>query len=282
MQKISFTTLSTPGLDVPAVARLARRFGYDGVDLRVSARAGEILPGTDRTALIATSRILSDEGVELAGLLGYLDYQFQTSQQLADSLREQMEQLLEYAGISGAASVRIGGARSDDRPYTDELGAALEQVLGQACGTDIVIQNHVDAFSAAECLGLVKALNHPRFTLAFSPDHCVIMDEDIRLIYPELAGRVRKLFVSDIMPMGNGHETVMPGQGVVPFVQSYEAAGGQEYDGWITFKYEQFWEPRLAKPEVSLPYFIQRAPQWFTSWHAKADDNAEREREYGI
>ena len=266
MQKISFTTLSTPGLDVPAVARLARRFGYDGVDLRVSARSGEILPDSKNSEINAIRDVLSSEGVEAAGLLCYLSFVDLPPRQLTDSLREQMERQMEIADMLGAQSIRIGGARSDTRCYAGELGSALQVVLDKTSGIDIVIQNHTNDFTAVECLTLAKELDHPRFTLAFSPDHCVIMNEDFNAVFPELKGRARKLFIADIKPEGGMYETVLPGLGIVLLRESYEAVGGQDFDGWITFKYEKFWDPKLEGPEVSLPYFIDRAPMWYDGW----------------
>ena len=40
--KISFTTLATPGVSGTDAIKLARQYGYDGIDLRVSAHKGEI------------------------------------------------------------------------------------------------------------------------------------------------------------------------------------------------------------------------------------------------
>lgn len=272
MQKLSFTTLSTPGYGIADVARLARRFGYDGVDLRLSGRAGDLLPDASPDVIKAARNILASEGVEAAGLLCYLTYEATSGTSLPVSLRGQMLRQLEIAKGLGARSVRIGGGRSGGRCFTDELCQALADVLGQAAGIDIVIQNHSDAFTAAECLGLVKALDHPGFSLAFSPDHCLIMGEDFHSIFRELPGRVRKLFVSDMKISGGSHQTVLPGMGAVPIQESYEAVGGTDFDGWITFKYEQFWEPALLGPEESLPHFIQKSPNWFPGW--KGSDRA--------
>ncbi len=267
MQKVSFTTLSTPGLDVRAVAALARRFGYDGVDLRVSARSGEILPNTTECEIRTFRDVLASEGVEAAGLLCYLAYDGNLSPaQLEDSLKEQLARQLETAGLLGAQSIRIGGAMAGSRSYAGELAHALGYVLERNDGIDIVIQNHTGEFSALQCLDLVEELNHPRFTLAFSPDHCVVMDEDFAVLFPRLKGKARKLFISDTMRKDGGFATVLPGMGDVPLGDSYEAVGGTTFDGWITFKYEKFWVPGLEGPETSLSYFIEKAPGWFAGW----------------
>lgn len=267
MQKISFTTLSTPGLDVQAVAMLARRFGYDGVDLRVSARAGEILPDTGEREIRIYRDVLASEGVEAAGLLCYLSYDGDLSSgRLEASLREQLARQMEIAGLLGAQSIRIGGAMTGARSHAGELARALGFVLDHTGVMDIVIQNHIHEFSAAQCLDLVEELNHPRFTLAFSPDHCVVMNEDFASVFPRLKRKARKLFISDMKRENGGYATVFPGLGVVPLGESYEAVGGKSFDGWISLKYEKFWDPGLEGPETSLPYFIERAPAWFSGW----------------
>jgi sugar phosphate isomerase/epimerase len=267
MQKISFTTLSTPGLDVRAVAALARLFGYDGVDLRVSARAGEILPDTTERELRMFRDMLASEGVEAAGLLCYLSYGGDlAASRLEASLREQLVRQMAIAELLEAQSIRIGGSMTGSRSHAGELANALGCVLKQNGGIDIVIQNHVGEFSAAQCIDLVEELGHPRFKLAFSPDHCVVVNEDFASLLPRLKGKVRKLFISDTKRQDDGFTTVLPGLGGVPLGESYEAVGGSGYDGWITFKYEKFWDPGLEGPETSLPYFIERAPAWFAGW----------------
>lgn len=267
MQKISFTTLSTPGHDVLSVAKMASRCGYDGVDLRVSARAGEILPDAADGAIKAVRDILEGEGVEAAGLMSYIAFDEELPpKEMTASLRRQLERQLDIAELLGAQAVRIGGAKAGERSFANELGEALSAVLGRAGEIDFVIQNHEGAFSAGECLALVRELNHPRFTLAFSPDHCVVTNESVNDVFPALKGRARKLFVSDLKYIDGKYMSVLPGQGVVPFLDSYAALGGEGFDGWITLKYEKFWEPTLEGPEVSLPYFMDRAPAWFAGW----------------
>lgn len=266
MQKISFTTLSTPGLDVAAVAALARRFGYDGADLRFSAHAGELLPDATEADAQAVGRIFADEGVELAGLMCYLD--FSAADGLARSLAGQVGRMLDLAAASGAQSIRLIG--SDREGTVEALAQALGDVL--ACRgepIDVVLQNHLNAFTAAQCLQVIELAGDARVSLAFSPDHCVLMGEGFGGILPRIAGHVRKLFVADVQMVGPAYETVLPGQGIVPLADSYDAAGGPGFDGWITFKYEQLWVPSLLGPEEALPYFIERAPQWFPGWHRR-------------
>ncbi len=271
MQKISFTTLSTPGLDVQAVSALARRFGYDGVDLRVSGRAGEVKPDTGEREIKKYRDVLASDGIEAAGLLCYLSYDGDLSPGLLEaSLREQLARLMEIAALLGAQAIRIDGAMTGARSHAGELAGALGFVLDRNCGIDIVIQNHIHEFSTAQCLDLVDDLNHPRFTLAYSPDHCIVMNEDFASVFPRLGGKARKLFISDLRMDKDGYAAVFPGLGVVPLGESYEAVGGKNFDGWISLKYEKFWDPGLEGPETSLPYFIERAPAWFPGWKKEA------------
>lgn len=269
MQRISFTTLSTPGLDLHAVARLARTYGYDGVDIRVSARAGELALSAGSAQIRTVREALSSEGVSPSGLLGYLSYEDLSAGQVVESLRSQIERLLAIAEELGAPAVRIIGRKTPERSYAPELEASLRMLLNQA-DADIVMQNHAEGFSAEECLAFAERLDHPRFSLAFCPGNSLSMGEDFDTLLPKLAGRVRKLFVGELKPAGGKQEGVLPGLGEAPERRAYLACGGPEFDGWITFKYERFWDRSLQPPEISLPDFIQKAPEWFEGWKGKA------------
>ena len=63
--KLSYTTMATPGMSVRDEAGLAQRFGYEGIDLRVSDHLGEIKLKSSRSELTEVRNILNSEGVLL-------------------------------------------------------------------------------------------------------------------------------------------------------------------------------------------------------------------------
>ena len=71
MTKLSFTTMGTPEQDARGAIEFASRFGYQGIDLRISAHKGEIQPDAIDNDLKNVRSILDSEGIELAGLLSY-------------------------------------------------------------------------------------------------------------------------------------------------------------------------------------------------------------------
>src|SRR5262245_32796253 len=68
--KLSFWTLGTPGWSNEAVVAAAKRFGYDGVDLRCAANGNISLESSDEE-VAALRGLFEDQGIEIASLLAY-------------------------------------------------------------------------------------------------------------------------------------------------------------------------------------------------------------------
>ena len=71
MSKYSFTTMGTPELNGAEAILLAKKLGYDGVDLRVSDVKGELTLNSTDAEILELKKIFASEGVLPAGLLCY-------------------------------------------------------------------------------------------------------------------------------------------------------------------------------------------------------------------
>lgn len=258
--QLSFTTLATPELPGVHAIRLAGKYGYQGIDLRVSEARGELtLAATDQQITEITTA-LADEGVCLASLLAYND----TAGAEESSWRRMEESIkrhLHLAARAGALSVRISlGARvpgMEAERYAEKLRRSLSRALEQSSGClRILIQNHYHNLNAAECCSLIRQLDHPRLGFALSTDHCLIQNDRLEEILPQAKSIARQLYVADIIRREQGYDDVLPGTGEAPLQDIYEGIGGRDFEGWITLKWEKYWRPALAGYETVLPFFV--------------------------
>lgn len=266
MPKLSFTTMGTPKQDARGAVAFAKEFGYNGVDLRVSDNKGEVHPDAIPGDLKAVKSIFDSEGIELAGLLCYNrvgNAERSSWQAMTDDLAKHMDIGLQL----GSPAIRMFGGNPYGEVPTgdfikrtaDSINRALEMVdapLG------IVLQNHGGSYTAADGMVLCDTVRSNRYGLTFSPDHCVIMKEDIDGIFARVKPYARQLYVSDIsydVPEGfnRKHTGCLPGKGVVPIKEAYNALGGPAFEGFVSFKWEKIWQDHLEEPEVALPHFIK-------------------------
>jgi sugar phosphate isomerase/epimerase len=257
--KLSFTTLATPQLSGAEAIRLARQYGFHGIDMRVSANKGELTLEASSSEIAYIKNTLMNEDIQLVSLMSYAaagELDSASWHRMSDSIRSH----LELADRVQAAYVRVGlGMRPEGLDKETWLGRIEETLLRSMEGgmpkSSILVQNHYNNFNAMEIAALVKRIHHPKLSMLLSTDHCLIQNDDIQSVLREAAGWTKQLYVADIIRRESGYDDVLPGTGEAPLPDFYKGLGGQAYDGWITMKWERVWRPYLESHEVIMPLF---------------------------
>ena len=266
MARLSFTTMGTPEMTGVEAICAARRYGYAGVDLRVSDRKGELTPKSTPAEIDELRGVFDAEGIAPAGLLCYNE----TGSKKPDSWRKMEDSLLRHLEIGsglGSPAIRMFGGRIHEYDSTDAFIGRTAEVLARVFEKDgsdvrIVLQNHGGSYTFVQGVELAKRVNHARFGLVFSPDHSVMMGEEMDAVFAAARTFTRQLYVSDVVRVTDTDAKrefhgILPGKGIVPLRDAYQAIGGEAFDGWVSFKWEKIWQDDLEGPEVALPYFVE-------------------------
>lgn len=269
--KLSFTTMATPGYSGIDAIRLAGKYGYQGVDLRISDHKGELTLKSTALEINQLKNAFSYEGIKSSGLLCYN----KTGSDDGDSWAIMTDCILRYLDIArdlGAQSIRILGGNAKNagnrEDYISRTADAIAEVIRKDDSkVSILIQNHQDSCSVKDALDLIQKVGDHRFGLVFSPDHCIVTDEPLFELYSQVKSVTGQLYVSDMIKTEGKYESILPGRGCLPLKEVYEALGGNEFDGWITFKWEKLWNPELEGPETALPYFTRFCSSIFCDGH---------------
>ncbi len=258
--------MGTPEWTAREAIEAASKYGYTGIDLRISNFKGELNLSSSEREILEIKDILTSENVQLAGLLCYNEVGGATEkswQKMKDSILKHLEIGLKL----NSPSIRIfGGNPHKELPFEDytkrlaETIATVLEITGN--GIYILIQNHGGSYTAQEAISLIKMVDNKRFRLVFSPDHSVMMKENLKEVYTIAKPLTYQIYVSDVIPARDeknkrDYTAVLPGRGIVPIKEAYKAMGGKEFKGFISFKWEKIWQENLEEPEVALPYFIE-------------------------
>lgn len=239
IMKISFTTMATPGLTPRMQFEEAKRYGFDGVDLRMIERGMGEIPKSLTPKEAQTLR-LQTQGVEVPVLMCYNEKIQAGSKEMETSLLEYMK----IAAMLGAPAIRIFTGLLKGRQDRDMLIAILKSVLEKdRTGTAIAMQNHINcSVTLHQALDVCETINDPRISLILSPDHAVLLNEPYEEILPELAAYTSQLYVADMSP---DHKPVLPGQGIMPYTRILQSLCRNGFDGYVTLKWEKCWHPEL-------------------------------------
>ncbi len=266
--KLSFTTMGTPDWDAKEAIRAAIRYGYQGIDLRISDFKGELRLSSSNREISQIREMLSAENIQLAGLLCYNEVGGRDKESW-EKMKISILKHLEIALKLNSPSIRIfGGNPHKDMPFSeyvkhfaDTINSILESVEDDIY---ILIQNHRGSFTATEAVNLINQTNNPRFRLVFSPDHSLMMGEHLPDVYKLIKPLTYQLYIADVKPADTtqtnkerDYIAILPGRGIVPIRETYDAMGGKSFTGFVSFKWEKIWQEYLEGPEIALPYFIR-------------------------
>jgi sugar phosphate isomerase/epimerase len=257
--KLSFWTLGTAGWSNADVVEAAKRFGFQGVDLRCT-NGGNITPAATTYEIDDLRRLFEDAGVEIASLLAYnqrggddgVDW---------DAVRADLIANADVAARLGAPAMRINVGRpaagiSWDA-YFGEWVEALNATFSAAPAVKLLVQHHPGSITAAQAGELAAMVNHDRFGIGLSPDHCVDMNEDTVAVVEQIAPWVRQVYLADRERLAGGKlKACLPGDGFVPNRDVLDVLRRNGFDGYVSFKWERPTYPDLPAIEVALPHFV--------------------------
>jgi sugar phosphate isomerase/epimerase len=255
--------MATPGLGHKGAIKLAKKYGFQGVDIRCSLNYwGEVTEETDEAVLRQIAGDFRAAGIAMPGVLCYNKVQNEEPdcwQRLAKDLAH----LLAMGARLGAGAVRVFGGYAKGEQTMDEFTAnwaeAIRRTLDENnAPVDIILQNHNKSYNAREAVKLAETVDHPRFGLAFSPDHCLIQKEEgIEEIFEAARPWTKELYVSDVKVVEGKHKTVFPGEGDLPLADIVRHFDDTDFDGYYCFKWEKIWIKDLPDADEALPVFVK-------------------------
>ncbi|ANE45091.1 hypothetical protein SY83_00505 [Paenibacillus swuensis] len=250
--KLSYTTLATPGYTAKESIFAAKKYGYAGVDLRVS----DLQTNIDINEVRDTAQA---QDIAISSLLCYPP-RILPSQSSWESFKQDLLRDLKLAAAVGAPSIRtfchIPDNLTTEWYFAKTTELLIEILERDSSDVNIYIQNHRTHATTRQILKLLDLVSHPRVGLLFSPDHCMKLEEDL-LKHPEpLLPYVRQLYIADVYPKEDAFPDVLPGLGKVPLEELVHQFKEARFQGWASFKWEKTHHMDLAGPEIALPHFI--------------------------
>jgi sugar phosphate isomerase/epimerase len=262
--KLAFSTLGCSDWDLDGVICAARKFGYEGVELRALAGSLDLLSRPEFSAPQLTSTRTRFEEAEIEICCVDTSCAFHSPD--ASERANQVEIALAHAELAaklGAPLIRVfpdkiqpGAQREQTRDWIAECVHAVAERMPD--DVDVALETHGD-FARAEAAAEIATLaNHSKVKLIWDVANSVAAGDTI-----EEAGRVVQpylvhIHLRDAKPVAGSEHwlPVLAGQGRVSFAETLNTIRELNYDGYVSFEWEKYWRPEIEEPEVALPDFI--------------------------
>ena len=262
--KLAFSTLGCPDWELAEVIAGARKYRYDGVELR-ALRGSLDLPGCDEFAaerITTTREYLKHEGVEICCVdTSCTFHSIDVSERAA-----QVNMALVHAELAaklGAPLIRVfpdkiqpGGEREQTR---DWIAACLHEIAEQMpVDVDIALETHGDFARAEAAVEIMELASHSKVKLIWDVANSMAAGDTIEhaatIVRPYLA----HIHLRDAKPVSGSEHwlPVLAGRGRVSFAEALGAIEKLNYNGYISFEWEKYWHPEIEEPDIAFPDFI--------------------------
>ncbi|MHC4247992.1 MAG: sugar phosphate isomerase/epimerase family protein [Planctomycetota bacterium] len=276
--KLAFTTLGCPEWDLPTALARGREMGFDGIDFRgvgphrFDPESGRYVDfDLDITRMPAftdgldrTRALISDSGLEVAGLSSSVRFVSQTGADLEKMLDEGRRYIalakeLEcgvvrvFGGGFDAAKKTVADARAEIVSGLKELAPAAREA-----GVVIALETHDNWTSTDTMRPIFEELDSPAVAALWDVNHPFrFAGEPPETTWANIGPWVRYTHFKDSVVGEDGkYHYTLQGEGTLPMREIVDVLAGGGYDGWLTLEWEKMWHPELPEARVAFPAYV--------------------------
>jgi sugar phosphate isomerase/epimerase len=244
----AFSTLGCSQRPLEEVLEIARDGGWDGVELRTGP--GEpVHVGLSQQERSDVRRMLADAGVAALAVASYVEIDDPGA-----SDRDVLAALAEHVQLAndiGAPFVRVfpGGPSGDGAAARRLVAAAAEGVKGAA----IALETHDSCARGEDVARLLAEVGRPGGVhVVWDVQHPWRAGEPVADTMRLLAPFIAYVQITDARSLDDP-TPALPGTGVLPLREAYEALIAAGYEGWVSLEWASYWFPDAPPLEDALP-----------------------------
>jgi sugar phosphate isomerase/epimerase len=262
--KLAFSTLGCPDWDLQQIVAGARRWGYEGIELRTLGGSLDLLSRAEFGVgqLAATRAYLADEGIEICCVDSSCTFHSPDANERANQVGIALAHA-ELAAKLGAPLIRVfpdkiqpGAHREETRDWIAESLQAVAERMPE--DVDVALETHGD-FARGEAAAEIATLaNHAKVKLVWDVANSVAAGDAIVRAGEAVKPYLAHIHLRDAKPVpGTEHWLpVLAGHGRVSFAETLTALRDLNYHAYLSFEWEKYWRPEIEEPEIALPDFI--------------------------
>lgn len=263
--KLSFTTLGCPDWNLEDIARNAKSYGYDGIELRTAPDGNHLSPDASASEAQRVAKLFRDAGVPVMSIMGYTRFAFLDQAEITKN-QELMRKLIPMAVAMQVPFIRTFAGQlpkgADRDRIVRNVAEALKPLAAEAHaqGITIGLETHDDWCGGDLVMQVVNIINSKGFGIVYdiyNAFHSGIEPWDVT--YEKVKAHIVYCHLKDGYTGldGNAHYVFL-GAGDLPVREMLARFKSDGYDGFFSFEWEKKWHPHLAPPEESFPHFAHK------------------------
>ncbi|MFA0751796.1 MAG: hypothetical protein SLRJCFUN_002199 [Candidatus Fervidibacter sp.] len=259
--RLAFMTWACPNWTVEEIVKAAKRYGYEGVEFRLSVghRHGVEVDMSEERKLFVR-RLFKDEGIQICCLASGVRFSSADATE-RERMTAQSKAEIELAADLDCPCVRVFGGglpkgvtRSEAHRYIADCLRQLGE-FAQTHGVFVCLETH-DAFSKGEdAAEVVRLANHPQVGIVWDIRHPLAQGETMREAFEYVKPFVRHCHVGDRKKVDGQWQFAQIGDGEIPVGEAIALLHSIGYSGFLSFEPEGYGE---LDAEALLSEYVKR------------------------
>ena len=261
--KLAFSTLGCPNWELERIAQAAHAFGYEGVELRALGGDLDLLNRSEfrPEAVESTRRWFTDRDLAVCCVDSSCTFDSPDD----NERRRQIDVAIKHCELAAKLDsplVRVfpdripaGVTREQTR---DNIALSLNEVA-KSCpdSVHVALETHGDFARGEAAAEIVRLAAHPNVALIWDVANALNAGDSIAESASCVSPYLAHVHLRDARSIpGREHwHPVLAGRGSVSFQRAVDELLRLQYEGYICFEWEKYWQPDIEDPEIALPDF---------------------------
>lgn len=260
--KLSVSTLGCPDWSLDQIAKNAKAFGYDGVELRTHEDGNHFSPNASMKEAKRVGKLFRDAGVPVISVKGYSRFAFVDDNEVAKN-QALLIKLIAVANAMGARYIRTFAGQipkeSNRDEMTEKVARAIKPLAQLAARNNITIglETHDDWCSGDRVMRVVEIVKSRGFGVVYDIHNAFNSGiEPWDVTYRKVRKHICYCHVKDAYTGADGKpQYVLLGAGRLPIQKILQTFKRSGYKGYFSFEWEKKWHAELENPERAFPQF---------------------------
>lgn len=266
--KLSFTTLSCPGLSFEKVLDIAQEEGYEGIELRgiQDELDNTRLAPLQQGRLEATMADMTRRGLAFCCMDTSVNFH---EPDRWPAYQQEAEGNIRLAHETGAPYIRVFGDRvlpgENHEAAYDRVarGLCLLGDLAGSQGVKVLLETHGEFASGRHARAIMQRANHPAVGVLWDVHHPYkYAGEALSYTLDAIRPWLFHVHLKDSKGPWATHRLTVPGRGDLPLKEAVNRLWLSGYDGWLSLEHELRWHPEIEPAREALHGYAQLVRQW--------------------
>jgi sugar phosphate isomerase/epimerase len=263
--KLSFSTLGCPDWTMDQIAKNAKAYGYDGVELRTKEDGNHFSPDASADEARRVGDLFREHGAPIMSIKGYCKFAFADDAEVAKN-QELMRKLINVANAMRVPYIRTFAGQipqeSNRDEMTEKVARALKPLAEEAAAKNVTIglETHDDWCSGDRVMKVVKIVKSPGFGVVYDIHNAFNSGiEPWDVTYRKVKKHICYCHLKDAYNGPDGKPNyVMIGAGDLPIAKILQRFKHDGFDSYFSFEWEKKWHAELENPERVFPHFLHK------------------------